>query len=97
MVRHGETDVNLNNQNNDAELNTPINATGQTQAYKTADYFNKMKNLTHNKYIIFSSPSLRAKQTAAVIANKLDTEIIYDDRLVETDKGDANGLTDKDP
>lgn len=98
FVRHGETDVNLKNMNNKKELKTPINATGQKQAKKTGKYFKKLQDSCHFQYTIYSSPSLRAKQTADIIAKELGIPTIkYDDRLVESGKGDVAGMTDKDP
>lgn len=98
LVRHGETDINLNGQANSKALKTPINNTGKRQAKKTGEYFKRLQQYTNSEYTIYSSPSLRAKQTAKIIANVLNIDnITYDERLIEADNGDVEGLTDNDP
>ena len=43
VVRHGETDTNLNNKVNDKNISVTINKTGIKQAKKTGEYFIKRK------------------------------------------------------
>jgi broad specificity phosphatase PhoE len=90
VIRHGETDANKNNQVNDINMKTSLNLTGKTQAKKTGIYLNS-RNL--KDFIIYSSPSKRAFETAQIIANemKYDDNIIIDERLNELDHGLLSG------
>ena len=90
VIRHGETDANKNNQVNDINIKTSLNLTGKTQAKKTGIYLNS-RNL--KDFIIYSSPSKRAFETAQIIANemKYDDNIIIDERLNELDHGLISG------
>lgn len=96
VIRHGETDINVSGKQNDPLLNTPINDNGKLQAEKTGKYLkNKIKN---KKFKIYSSTSLRAKQTAEIIVKNLNEkyDIIFDDNLVEIDGGKLNGKDEND-
>lgn len=70
VVRHGETDTNLNNKVNDKNISVTINKTGIKQAKKTGKYFIKRK-LSKSNCIIYSSPSERALATAKIINKEL--------------------------
>ena len=90
VIRHVETDANKNNQVNDINIKTSLNLTGKTQAKKTGIYLNS-RNL--KDFIIYSSPSKRAFETAQIIANEMeyDDNIIIDERLNELDHGLLSG------
>lgn len=90
VIRHGETDANVKGQVNDKNVKIPINATGKKQAKKTGKY---MAGRDLKDYIIYSSPSERAQQTAQIIAKemKYTGEIIIDERLNELDHGLISG------
>ena len=102
VVRHGETDANVNKQVNDKNMNTPLNATGKKQATKTGKYFKTKrcpKAGSKDGCIIYSSPSIRAVQTAELIAKELKIDkkdIIQDDRIHEMDHGMLSGSTKND-
>ena len=57
VVRHGETDMNLNEKINDKNIQATINKTGIKQAKKTGMYF-KNRKLSKSNCIIYSSPSI---------------------------------------
>lgn len=86
LVRHGETDLNRD-KIFFGRLNPKLNETGIKQA-----------NLAKNKILdtmydnIYSSPLLRAKETAE-ICNYLSLDIKYDNNLQELDFGNFEGLT----
>ena len=95
VIRHGETDANVKGQVNDKNVKIPINATGKKQAKKTGKY---MAGRDLKDYIIYSSPSERAQQTAQIIAKEMKyiDEIIIDERIDELSNGMLSGLTDSD-
>jgi broad specificity phosphatase PhoE len=96
VIRHGETDANVNNQVNDKNVITPLNKNGKIQASKTGKYLKKefMSGILKGSCIIYSSPSIRAVQTAEIISNELNinkSDIIIDDRINELDHGLLSG------
>jgi broad specificity phosphatase PhoE len=95
VIRHGETDSNVKDQVNDKNVKIPINAIGKKQAKKTGKY---MAGRDLKDYIIYSSPSERAQQTAQIIAKEMKYvgEIIIDERIDELDHGKLSGLTETD-
>jgi broad specificity phosphatase PhoE len=91
-VRHGETDVNLNEAVNDKNISVTINKTGIKQAKQTGKYF-KSRKLSKSNCIIYTSPSERAIATAKLISNELKmSDIKQDDRIIEFDQGLLSGL-----
>lgn len=87
LVRHGETLWNRERRVqgiSDIELSD----FGRDQAQKLADC---LKN--EDIEAIFSSPVKRAYQTAEFIGKFHDTAIETDDRLIELNQGDFEGLT----
>ena len=85
FVRHGETDYNKQGIVQ-GQLDIPLNNEGINQANQLKD---KLKNMDID--LIFSSPLLRAKQTAEIINKTLNVEIIYDNRLKEFFAGNKQG------
>jgi broad specificity phosphatase PhoE len=98
VVRHGETDANVAGMVNDKNVVIPLNNNGIKQAKKTGIYFKKIRNLNSSNCCIYSSPSVRAIQTAELIAKELkyNKSIIQDDRLIEVDHGDKSGAKNTD-
>lgn len=88
IIRHGETDTNLAGLANTKDDDIPLNSTGRDQAARTGKYL-RSRNI---KPIIISSPSVRAVETAEIIAHELGAKVIQDDRLSEQDKGDFSGV-----
>lgn len=89
IVRHGETDWNrkgIIQGSTDIELNE----TGIDQAKETKHLLAKVK-FDH----IYCSPLMRAKQTANIINEEHQVEIIYDDRLRERGFGKYEGVSVK--
>lgn len=80
VIRHGETDVNLQNRINSLN-DDDINETGIKQAKITRE---KVKNIDYD--FIICSPLTRTKHTAEIL-NCKNKKIIYDDRLVERGAG----------
>ena len=97
VVRHGETDMNLNEKINDKNMPATINKTGIKQAKKTGMYF-KNRKLSKSNCIIYSSPSERAMDTAKIISGELKiSKIIMDNRIIEFDQGLLSGLDKSSP
>jgi len=85
IVRHGETDLNYKNNNQliDQPKDIELNENGKEQSIKTGKYLNNRKNKID---LIICSDTLRAKQTAELIAKEIDykNEIIFEKKLAET-------------
>jgi len=88
IIRHGETDWNVIGKLQGRE-DIPLNCNGKLQAEHCGLSF---KN--GNWRAIFTSPLLRARQTADIIADILNITEVYEDAdLIERDYGKASGLT----
>ena len=77
LIRHGQTDWNKEGIVQ-GRCDIPLNEKGREQAREA-------KELTKDiKFdICFCSPLDRAKETAAIVLEGKDVEIVYDDRLLE--------------
>ncbi len=84
LVRHGETDWNLEHKAQ-GQVDIPLNATGIHQAEDLRD-----KLATHDYDICYCSPLKRAAQTAEIVVGGR-TKIIYDDNLKERSFGQLEG------
>lgn len=78
VVRHGETDVNLENKINSLN-DDDLNETGISQAKMLRE---QLKSVDYD--LIICSPLTRTKHTA-ILLNYKNLNIIYDDRLLERD------------
>lgn len=77
IARHGET--NLNNQRRfQSKTDEPVNELGRKQAAALAIWATKF-----NPTSILSSPLLRARQTAEIVAASLGLDVQLDERLRE--------------
>jgi len=87
LVRHGQTDWNKKNLIQ-GHADIPLNEIGIEQAKQTAKNFNPGEFV-----VIFSSPLIRAKQTASIIAEAIGYEgqIHENDALIERNFGCADG------
>jgi len=86
IARHGQTNSNVSHTWMGQSGNDDLNETGKTQAKKLANYFEN-KNIKK----IFSSPLSRALQTANIVAEKNNIEVLEDDLLKEMNYGDLEG------
>ena len=94
VVRHGETAANVAGKVNDKNVVTPLNKNGKSQALKTGKYFKNNIKKPKYKIAIYSSPSIRAVETAEIIANELKidkNDIIQDERINELAHGLLSG------
>ena len=89
FIRHGQTDFNKSNITQGSEVDPDINKFGILQAEKTGEFI--QKNFIIDK--IYTSPLLRAKNTAKIISKKLNfkNKIIEDKTIIEVSKGILSG------
>jgi len=85
-ARHGQTDWNAQNRIC-STTDVPLNETGIAQAHELAQKVSELGEVD----VIVASPMLRAKQTAEVVAQAIDKQIVFDERLREWDFGRLNG------
>ena len=84
LVRHGQTDWNLENRAQ-GQVDNPLNATGISQAEELRE---KLSSIDFDA--CYCSPLKRAVQTAEIVTDgRLD--IIFDDDLKERDFGSLEG------
>ena len=76
IIRHGETDMNTSGKVNDANIDTSINAKGKKQAKKTGEYLKKVRKLNDSNCVIYTSPAMRAVQTATIIKNEINRKLL---------------------
>lgn len=89
LIRHGETDWNAEGRWQ-GRAPVPLNASGQAQAAALGRYLAAQQTRYDGFY---SSPLLRAMQTAQAIATSLAIPIQSEPRIAEIDLGDWQGLT----
>lgn len=87
LIRHGQTTYNATGRMQ-GHLDTELSEVGLSQARAAADLLVD-KRIT----AIVSSDLIRARDTAAVIGEKLGIEVDVDKRLRETHLGDWQGMT----
>ncbi len=87
IVRHGESEANAANVYG---LDTNLTQKGKAQAKKIAEQF---KNIHFEA--VFSSPLVRAKETAAVIAKEHQLEVLTKEALRERSEGILDGKESK--
>ena len=86
IVRHGETEWNAINKVL-GRTDIPLNSNGIKQAHELAD---ALKDLKIDFFLC--SPLLRARQTADIIAEEIGIGYSIDDRLIEQDFGEFEGV-----
>ncbi len=87
IFRHGETNENLAGRWQGCGVDFPLNQTGELQAGALSE---KLKNI--NLEIIYSSPLKRARQTAEIVASKLDIEVLTMPEFTEGCLGICEGM-----
>ena len=87
LVRHGQSTWNANGRWQ-GRADPPLSELGVRQAEVAADAV-AMAGVTQ----VFTSPLLRAQQTATIVAARLGLSIAEDPRLMERDAGEWTGRT----
>ena len=90
LTRHGQTDWNVQKKVM-GRCDEPLNEKGREQASQTKELLSSV-----NFDLIICSPLLRAKETAQIINSERNIEILFDDRIIERDFGEFEGLETKD-
>jgi broad specificity phosphatase PhoE len=90
LVRHGESEANAEDKVS-GRLNTPLTTNGYGQATNLAK---RLGDLQID--CIYTSPLKRATETALPIAERVNTEVIIDKRLIEVSWGEFEGKLVKD-
>jgi len=90
ITRHGQTNWNVQKKVM-GRCDEPLNEKGLEQAEETRNEL-----LDKSIDLIICSPLKRAKQTAEVINRNRNIPVIYDDRIIERDFGEFEGLETKD-
>ena len=86
FVRHGENLANLTKEFSCKKVDYPLTAKGVIQAEQTADFL-AAKTVS----AVYSSPLLRCRQTAAVIANRTGLQVEVEEGLREVNVGSLEG------
>ena len=92
VARHGEVDWNAVGKLC-GRTDLPLNAKGLAQAHTLAEML-AGEGLPFD--CVIASPLKRARQTAAIVAERLGTRLETDDRLVEQDFGFFEGQSNRD-
>lgn len=87
IIRHGQTDANLQEIVQGGGVNLLLNDTGVAQANLVAD---KLKD--YNFCVIYHSKLNRAVHTAKIISQKCKASLVAIDGLEEVSFGDAEGM-----
>ena len=85
FIRHGETIWNKEKKIQ-GQSDIPLNEYGRELAYVTAD---AIKEIPFD--IVYSSPLLRAKETAEILVENRNLDIHVDPRLIEMSFGEGEG------
>ena len=88
LVRHGETDDNIEPIRAQGFADTPLNATGRAQAAQRADQLASNGQAFSS---LWSSDLSRAHETAKIIGSRVGLEPTLDPRLREGDRGRWEG------
>ena len=83
LVRHGQTDSNVNKERFGGRVDVPLNDKGREEARELREEF---EGITFDR--VYSSPLIRAFETARIL---YDGDIIVDERLIERSNGDLEG------
>jgi broad specificity phosphatase PhoE len=86
LARHGETDDNVPPQRVQGWIDSPLNEQGRAQARALAAAVRQLGLAT-----VYSSHLARARETADIVANELGLEVVADERLAESRRGDWEG------
>lgn len=92
LIRHGRSLGDDEDRVEGGGWDAPLTAQGCSQAERLT------RRLLHDGYqcdVLYSSPMLRTKAVAAVLAGALELPICFDDRLREMHTGIVGGLTFK--
>ncbi|MFD9627177.1 histidine phosphatase family protein [Peribacillus muralis] len=87
LVRHGQTDWNAQGKLQ-GQTDIPLNGLGKIQARQCGEFLMK-----ENWDVIITSPLIRARETADIIALNINVPVIEKIEFIEKNFGAAEGLT----
>src|SRR5687768_6069315 len=87
LVRHGENPANLSKEFSHRRVDYPLNQKGRQQARQTAEFLRARQPIG----AIFSSPLLRAAETAALIGEPFGLEPVIIEEFREINVGELEG------
>jgi broad specificity phosphatase PhoE len=90
FVRHGESEANLSWEFSNRSARHPLTETGRRQSHELAE---RLRHVSVN--VIYSSPVMRAVQTAEILSSELRMPFIVKDALREFDVGVLEGKSDR--
>ena len=93
IIRHGKTELNRANALQ-GQSDHPLNEEGIAQAREAGERF-RAAGIAFDR--VYSSPLIRAVQTAELAVGDGTAEILIDDRLIEMDYGPYEGMTLENP
>lgn len=86
LARHGETDHNVAPPRVQGSIDIPLNDRGREQAAELAAAVRDRDVAT-----LYSSHLARARETAEIVARELAVEVVVDERLAESHRGEWEG------
>ena len=87
FVRHGESEMNVAKIETNELDKYPLTVRGRTQVERVTQ---ELKSVQPNA--LYSSPILRAVQTAGIISHRLNIPVQVNQALAERDQGKVNGM-----
>jgi probable phosphoglycerate mutase len=90
MIRHGESESNVLKIMTDDLEKYPLTSNGVMQAKSVAQEISEFKFDS-----LYSSPVLRARETAGIISGSLSVDVQINNDIRETSMGGLNGLTSR--
>jgi broad specificity phosphatase PhoE len=88
LVRHGENMANITKEFSYRAVDYPLTPKGVLQAEQTAEYF-----VGRDVDAIYTSPLLRARQTAEILARRIAVPVSLDEALREINVGSLEGAS----
>ena len=93
LARHGETDWNVERRIQ-GTTDIPLNENGMRQAHSLGSYLDRLFHAEGGSLsYIFTSPLIRAKETAEIVGRRLDVEVEAVPGLEEMNFGICEGKT----
>ncbi|OIK26736.1 bifunctional RNase H/acid phosphatase [Streptomyces malaysiense] len=90
LLRHGETPLTPQKRfSGSGGTNPPLSDAGRAQAHRVADALAKRGTVQ----TVLASPLTRTRETAEIVAARLNLDVVVEDGLRETDFGAWEGLT----
>lgn len=100
LLRHGVTDHTVAKVfSGSGGANPGLTSDGEAQAARAGDWLRQWRAVGQNAQLddtiaaIHASPLRRCRETASIVADRLDLPVSVDDDLTEADFGDWDGLT----